>query len=192
MRLSAAVLMLPLLAAPAFAADAPPIADQASRAYQLFAGGLSQQAFLGAKYGDDLFDGVAGHWVRLNGPNPKTGIETYGVETDKFCASAAAVTLASPTPVTLTLSTNLKGSNFTQEYSLIAGSTFGEHTDPATYLAAIGLGPEKVGEQFDQQRALLLSLANGIVQIYRPSADILVMTHDRAYPIILARCPAKE
>jgi hypothetical protein len=192
MRLSAAVFLLPLLAAPAFAAEDPGIADQASTAYQLYAGGMSQQAFMGAKYGGRLFDGIAGNWVRLNGPDPKTGIETYGVDTAKFCTSAAALTLASPTPFTLTLSTNLKGNNFAQEYTLVAGSTFGEYTDPAPYLNAVGLGPEKAGDQADQQRALLLSLANGLVQIYRPSADILVMTRDRAYPIVLARCPAKE
>jgi hypothetical protein len=192
MRLSAAVFLLPLLVAPAFAAAASGIADQASAAYQLYAGGMSQQAFMSAKYGGKLFDTIAGNWVRLNGPDPKTGIETFGADTAKFCASAAALTLASPTPFTLRLSTNLKGSNFTQEYTLVAGSTFGEHTDPAPYLDAIGLGPEKTGDQADQQRALLLSLANGLVQIYRPSADVLVMTRDRGYPIVLARCPAKE
>lgn len=175
-------------AAPAFAADS--IADQASRAYQTFAGGLSQQEFLGAQYGVDLFAGIAGNWVRLNGPDPKAGIETYGADTARFCASPAAVTLASSNPWSLTLTTNLKGPNFSQNYALIAGSTFGEHTDPAPYLTAIGLGPDKSGPNIDQQRALLLSLANGLVQIYRPSADVLVMTRDRGYPIVLARCPA--
>ena len=56
-------------------------------------------------------------------------------------------------------------------------------------LTAIGLGPEKTSPNIQQQRALLLSVANGLVQIYRPSQDILVMTRDRGYPIVLARCP---
>lgn len=185
----AAMVCLAALAAwsPAFAADT--IADQASRAYAVFAGGLSQQGFLGAAYGGKLFDGIAGNWVRLNGPDPKIGRESYGPDTQKFCASQAALTLGSSGPYSMTLTTNLKGANFSQVYTLIAGSTFGEHTDPDAYLTAIGLGADKAGPNIEQQRALLLSLANGLVQIYRPSEDILVMTRDRGYPIVLARCP---
>lgn len=185
----AAVLYFAALASatPTLAADG--IADQASRAYGLFAGGLSQQGFLGAGYGNKLFANIGGKWVRLNGPDPKMGIETYGSDTQKFCASQAAVTLSSADPLSMTLSTNLKGANFSQSYTLVAGSTFGEHTDPGAYLGAIGLGMDKTGPNIEQQRALLLSLANGLVQIYRPSEDILVMTRDRGYPIVLARCP---
>jgi hypothetical protein len=188
MRTAIASILLAALAFPAVAAE-PSIADQAHDAYAVFAGGMSQQAFLGAQFGRYALDGVAGNWVRLNGPDPKAGIETYGVDTARNCKTQAALTLASPSSLVLTLTTNLRGSNFTQQYSLIAGSTFGEHTDPGPYLDAIGLGPEHAGDQADQQRALLLSLANGLIQIYRPSADILVMTRDRGYPIVLARCP---
>lgn len=186
----AAVLCLAVLslAPPAVAADT--IADQASRAYGVFAGGLSQQGFLEAGYGGKVFAGIAGNWVRLNGPDPKMGIETYGSDTQRFCASPAAVTLSSSDPFSMTLTTNLKGANFSQVYTLIAGSTFGEHTDPDAYLTAVGIGPDKTGPNIEQQRALLLSLANGLVQIYRPSEDILVMTRDRGYPIVLARCPS--
>ena len=120
----------------------------------------------------------------------QSGIETYGSDTEKFCKTQAALTLGSANPFTLSLGTNLKGANFTQQYVLIAGSTFGEFTEPTAYLGAVGLGPDKVGGNFDEQRAVLLSLANGLVQIYRPSDDILVLTRDRGYPIVLARCPA--
>jgi|GEM_PF-2858865 len=189
MRSVVASILLATLAFPAAAAE-PSIADQAHDAYAMFAGGMSQQAFLGAQFGRYALDDVAGRWVRLNGPDAKAGIETYGVDTERNCKTQAALTLASPSSLVMTLTTNLRGSNFTQQYSLIAGSTFGEHTDPGPYLDAVGLGPEHTGDQADQQRALLLSLANGLVQIYRPSADILVMTRDRGYPIVLARCPA--
>jgi hypothetical protein len=185
-----AVFCLAVLAASAPAIAADTIADQASRAYAVFSGGLSQQGFLGAEYGNKLFEDIAGNWVRLNGPDPKMGIETYGSDTQKFCATPAAVTLSSPGPFSMTLTTNLKGANFSQVYTLVAGSTFGEHTDPDAYLTAIGIGADKTGPNIEQQRALLLSLANGLVQIYRPSEDILVMTRDRGYPILLARCPS--
>jgi hypothetical protein len=175
------------LASPALAGDT--IADQAKAAYEVFAGGLSQQDFLAAHAGDKTFANVAGNWVRLNGPAPKTGIETYGADTEKFCKGAAAITLASPNPFVLTVTTNLKGPNFTQQYSLIAGTTFGEHTEPVPYLQALGLGPDKTGDQADAQRALLLSLTNGTVQIYRPSQDVLVIARERGYPIVLTRCP---
>ena len=188
MRLRAAALLLAILAAPAAAADTG-IADQAKAAYAMYAGGLSQQDFATARYGKALFADIAGNWVRLNGPDT-SGIETYGADTEKFCQTAAALTLSSSSSLTLTLKTNLKGGNFSQQYTLIAGATFGEYTEPSAYLDAIGLGPEKTGDQADQQRAVLLSLANGLVQIYRPSADILVLTRDRGYPIVLARCPA--
>lgn len=184
-----AVLSLAILAAAGPTAAAETIADQASRAYGLFAGGLSQQGFLAAEYGTKVFSRIAGSWVRLNGPDPKMGIETYGRDTEKFCSSPAALTLSSSNPYSMTLTTNLTGANFSQTYTLVAGSTFGEHTDPETYLTAVGIGPDKSGPNIDQQRALLLSLANGLVQIYRPSEDILVMTRDRGYPIVLARCP---
>lgn len=185
-----AALCLALFAcvSPAMADDS--IADQAQKAYGLFAGGLSQQDFLAARMGNKTFDDIAGNWVRLNGPAPKSGIESYGTDTEKFCKGAAALTLASTNPLSLTIATNLKGANFTQQYSLIAGSTFGEHTDPVPYLSALGMGPDKTGDAADAQRALLLSLTNGIVQIYRPSEDILVITRDRGYPIVLARCPS--
>jgi hypothetical protein len=190
MRAAFCLVLLAALTSPATAVDS--IADQAAQAYATFTGGLSQQAFLGAQYGTTTFHNIAGNWVRLNGPDPKTGIETYGVDTNKFCKSQAALTLASANSYALTVSTNLKGANFSQQYTLIAGSTFGEYTEPNAYLAAIGLGPDKVGQNFDQQRALLISLANGLVQIYRPSDDVLVVTRDRGYPIVLARCPAPE
>jgi hypothetical protein len=176
------------LASPALADDS--IADQAKQAYEVFAGGLSQQDFLAAHFGDKTFAGIAGNWVRLNGLAPKTGIETYGVDTERFCKSPAAITLASSNPLVLTVTTNLKGANFSQQYSLIAGSTFGEHTEPMPYLQALGLGPDKAGDQADAQRALLLSLTNGVVQIYRPSEDVLVIARERGYPILLARCPS--
>ena len=187
-----ATLCLTLVALASPAVAAPSIADQAHDAYAVFAGGLSQQEFLTAHVGDRAFSRIAGNWVRLNGPQPGTGIETYGVDTEKFCKSPAALTLASADPLTLTLTTNLKGANFSQQYTLIAGSTFGEHTDPKPYLDAVGLGPDKTGDAADQQRALLLSLTNGVVQIYRASEDILVITRERGYPIVLARCPAPE
>lgn len=187
----AAVVCFAFLAAATPTIAAESIADQASRAYGLFAGGLSQEGFLGAHYGDKLFANIAGNWVRLNGPDPKMGIETYGGDTQKFCASPAAVTLNSIDPLSMTLTTNLKGDNFSQLYTLIAGATFGEHTEPGPYLKAIGLGPDKTSPNIEQQRALLLSLANGLVQIYRPSEDILVMTRDRGYPIVMARCPVE-
>lgn len=175
------------LASPALAEET--IADQAKRAYDVFAAGLSQQEFLAAHSGDRTFANIAGNWVRLNGPAPKTGIETYGTDTERFCKSPAAITLASPNPLELTVTTNLKGPNFSQQYTLIAGTTFGEHTDPLPYLGALGLGPDKVGDQADAQRALLLSLTNGTVQIYRSSDDVLVIARERGYPIVLVRCP---
>src|SRR3569623_3030087 len=121
------------------------IADQAKRAYDIFAGGLSQQDFLAAHVGDKTFANIAGNWVRLNGPAPKTGLATYGTATDKFCKSPAAITLGSPNPLMLTVTTNLKGPNFSQQYTLIAGPTFGEHTAPGPYLEALGLGSDKTG-----------------------------------------------
>lgn len=187
MRLRAALLILSLAGLPASGAE--PIAEQAAAAYEIFAGGLSQQTFMSAGYGDEVFRDIAGNWVRLNGPQDKSGIETYGTDTAKFCASPAALTLASTDPISLQLTTNLPDKNFSQAYVLIAGATFAEHTDPGPYFDAIGLGPDKTGSAADEQRAVLLSLANGLVQIYRPSDDILVITRDRAYPIILARCP---
>ena len=188
MRLAPLCLALFALAGPAMGDDS--IAEQAQKAYELFAGGLSQQEFLAARIGNRTVADIAGHWVRLNGPAPKSGIESYGSDTEKFCKGAAVLTLASSDPLSLTVSTNLRGSNFTSQYSLIAGSTFGEHTDPIPYLTALGMGPDKAGDTADAQRALLLSLTNGIVQIYRASPDILVITRDRGYPIVLARCPA--
>ena len=183
---AAICLALLAFAAPALADDT--IADQAQKAFQLYAGGLSQQDFLTAKYGNDLFQGIAGNWVRLNGPDNKSGAETYGADTTKFCASHAAITLISLSPLALTLTTNLAGANFNQTYTMVAGSTFAEHTEPGPYLHAAGLGPDKTGDAADQQRAFLLSLANGQVQIYRPSPDILVMTRERGYPVVMARC----
>lgn len=185
MRLSA-ILAFALFALPAAAADS--IADQAQSAFATFAGGKSQPDFNLARYGTVALSGVAGKWVSLAGPAAGTGIETYGADTEKSCRSAAVLTLASPDPITLQLSAKPGTSEFSQIYTLVAGSTFSQYTDPASYFSAIGL--DKTGPEYDQGRALALSLANGLVQIYRPSADILVITRDRAYPTILARCAA--
>lgn len=187
MRLSAVLPVLLALGSPALAADS--IADQAQQAYGVFAGGQSQLDFLSAKFGSAIFKEVAGNWVSLNGPAPGTGVETYGADTEKFCKGTGTLALTSPNVLTMTLTAKPATVEFSQTYTLISGSTFAESTDPAPYFAAIGLGPDKVGVQFEQQRAVALSLANGIVQIYRPSEDILVITRDKGYPTILARCP---
>jgi hypothetical protein len=187
MRLRAAITMSLALAFPAAAADS--IADQAHAAYAQYAAGLSQASFLAGQYGRTVLKDVDGKWTRLNGPDNKTGIESYGADTDKACASVQAVAVSAPDPVTLSVVTTTPRGSFAQIYSLIAGSTFGEHVDTAAYLHAIGLGFELTSEAANQQRALALSIVNGIVQIYRPSDDILVLTRDRGYPLILARCP---
>jgi hypothetical protein len=174
--------------APAVAADS--VADQASSAYTIFAGGKSQVDFNLTKYPGVAFADVSGKWVGLNGPAPQTGIETYGADVEKFCGGSAALVLASPDPITLTVTAKPKQNEFKQTYTLIAGATFAEHTDPEAYFAAIGLGPENTGADFDKARALALSFANGVVQIYRPSEDILVITREKGYPTVLARCPA--
>ena len=184
--------MHPLAALFAFAllctaVSAQDIATQAQRAYGLYAGGLSQGEFLAVRYGTKVLDGVAGNWARLGGP-AANGVETYGADTDRICKSGG-VTLSVSSPYDLAFLNRGPSGDFTQNYTLVAGATFAEHTDPATYLAAIGLGPEKTGAQADQQRAVALVLVNGLVQIYRPSADILVLTRDRGYPVVLARCP---
>lgn len=185
MRLSA-ILAIALFALPASAADT--IADQAQSAFATFAGSKAQLDFNLGRYGTVALSNIAGKWVSLAGPAAGTGIESYGSDTEKSCKSPAVLTLTSPDPITLKLSAKPAASEFTQTYTLVAGSTFAEYTDPAAYFAAIGL--DKVGPEYDQGRAVALSLANGIVQIYRPSADILVITRDKAYPTILARCPA--
>ena len=132
---------------------------------------------------------IAGKWVSLAGPAPGTGIETYGADTEKSCKSPAVLTLASPDPLTLTLSAKPATAEFSQTYTLVAGSTFSQYTEPRAYFTAIGLGPDKAGPEADQRRAIALSLANGIVQIYRPSEDIMVIARDKVYPTVLARCP---
>lgn len=188
MRLSVLMLLAASVTSPSLAADS--IADQAQRAFAVFAGGKSQMDFNTAGYSAQALANIAGKWVGLGGPADGTGIETYGADTAKSCKSTAVLTLASPDPLTLTLSAKPAASGFTQIYTLVAGSTFSQYTDPHAYFAAIGLGPERTGPEFDQRRALALSLANGIVEIYRPSEDIVVITRDRAYPTVLARCPA--
>lgn len=187
MRLSA-VLAFALLAIPAAAADS--IADQAHAAFDVFAAGQSQLDYNLAGYAGVLLKNIDGKWVSLAGPAPGTGIETYGADTEKSCKSPAVLTLASPDPLTLTLSAKPATAEFSQVYTLVAGSTFSEYTEPKAYFTAIGLGPDKTGLEADQSRAIALSLANGIVQIYRPSEDIVVISRDKAYPTILARCPA--
>lgn len=187
MRLSAIILVLAGVASPTLAADS--IADQAQKAFAVFAGGQSQMDFNTARYGAVALSSITGKWIALGGPAAGTGIETYGTDTDKFCKGTAALTLASPDPLTLRVTAKPAATAFSQTYTLIAGSTFSEYTDPGDYFTAIGLGPDKVGTEFDRARAVALSLANGIVQIYRPSADILVIARETAYPTVLARCP---
>lgn len=186
MRFSAAIAFV-LFALPALGADS--IADQAQAAFDVFAAGKSQSDFATAGTGSVAFGGIAGRWVNLNGPAAETGIETYGPDTEKFCKTAAVFTLASPDAMTLTITAKPVGIEFGQVYTLIVGSTYSQYTEPSAYFAAIGLGPDKVGPEFDRSRALALSLANGVVQIYRPSSDILVITRDKGYPTVMARCP---
>lgn len=188
MRLSVLTLVLASICVPAVAADS--IADQASAAFATFAGGQSQADYNTAKYGRAALRDIAGKYVSLNGPAAETGIETYGADTEKFCKGPGTFALASPDPLTMTITANPAGVIFSQTYTLVAGSTFSQYTDPDDYFPAIGLGSDKVGPQFDQGRAAALSLANGIVQIYRPSEDIVVIAREKAYPTVLARCPA--
>ena len=187
MRLSA-ILAFVLLSLPASAADT--IADQAQAAFGIFAGGKSQLDFNMGGYGGTALANIAGKWVSLGGPAAGTGIETYGSDTEKACKTSAVLSLASPNGITLTLSAKPRDAEFQQVYTLVAGSTFSQYTDPEPYFTAIGLGADKTGPQYDESRALALALANGIVQLYRPSDDILVIARDKVYPTVLARCPA--
>lgn len=187
MRRAVLSLLFALLTLPAAAADS--IADQAQRAFDIFAGGLAQSDFMLARHGNTALGNVAGSWVRLGGPAAGTGIETYGADTEKYCKTSVVLELASPDVLTMNLTAHINGREFTQIYTLIAGATYLEYTDPLPYLSAIGLGPERTGEQADQRRALALSQANNTVQIYRASEDILVIARDRGYPTVLARCP---
>ena len=140
MRFRALCLALLTMIAPASAAES--IADQAQHAYGLFAGGLSQQDFLSAQYGNKLFAGIGGNWVRLNGPDPKTGVETYGADTDNFCKSHAAVTLSSSNSMSMTLSTNLPKDNFTQSlHPDCRIDLWRAHRGPALP-RRLGLGPD--------------------------------------------------
>jgi hypothetical protein len=188
MRLSTLALAAMLLATHAVGGE--PIADQAARAFQSYAGGMSQRDFIGGAYARAVLGDIAGDWVRLDGPDDKSGATSYGVQSEKSCSTAARLTLSSPDAFTLNLKTNLPGANFTQVFTLIAGSTFGEHTDAAAYLTAIGLGENNKSANVEDQRAIAMSIANGLVQLHRPSPDILVMTRDKGYPTVLARCPA--
>ncbi|HWA18031.1 MAG TPA: hypothetical protein VG757_03480 [Devosia sp.] len=174
-----------VLASPAAAQT---VADQAERAYRVFAGGYSQPDFLGGRLAESLFEGATGKWARLSGPNGKTGVETYGPDRDRICSTGQAITIAIEGRFGASILSVAPSGNFTQHYTLVAGSTFAEHTDADEYLAAIGLGPDKTGANFDQRRALALVLVNGLVQIYRPSSDVIVITRDRGYPVLLARC----
>lgn len=164
------------------------VADQVERSYRTFAGNLSQADYLGGRYGESVFAGTAGKWARLNGPDGKTGVETYGADRDRICASDQALTITANGPYGASILVSAPAGTFVQDYSLVAGSTFAEHTDTDQYLKAIGLGPDKVGAKFDQQRAVALVVVNQLVQIYRPSADVIVLTRDRGYPAVLARC----
>ena len=187
MRHSVLFLLAAMIASPAIGAD--DIADQASKAFQIFAGSKSQPDFATGGYGKSLLGDVAGTWVALSGPQPGSGIETYGADVDRTCATPAAFKLASPNPLTMTMTAKPLDKEFSQSYTLVVGSIFAERTEPEPYFAAIGLGPEKVGPEFDQRRAVALSIANSMVQIYRPSVDIIVLTRGGNYPTVLARCP---
>jgi hypothetical protein len=185
MRLSTAIAFA-FLALPAAAADS--IADQAQAAFDVFAGGQSMDEFY-LTYSREVLSGITGKWVSLNGPDPGTGAETYGADTEKHCKGAGTLSLSSPNPITLAMSASPKGTPFTQTYTLVSGAAFSQYTDPEKYFAAIGLGFELRGPDFDRARVVALSLANGVVQIYRPSADILVIVREKLYPTVLARCP---
>ncbi|MEP7239646.1 MAG: hypothetical protein ABI697_02060 [Devosia sp.] len=187
MRIGVLLAALSAFASPAIAADS--VADQAQHAYDVFAASLSQRDFLSTEYGKAVFSGIDGRWARLAGPDAKTGIESYGADTDKVCKSTGAQVLHSPNPLVLDMTTTTTKGAFTQSYVLIAGSTFGEKTDLATYLVALGLGPGNTAPGVEQQRAFALSVINGVVEIYRPSPDILVLARDRGYPLLFARCP---
>jgi hypothetical protein len=187
MRLST-ILAFALLSFPASAADS--IADQAQRAFDVFAAGKSQLGYVNGEYGKAVLANIAGKWVRLGGPSSQTGIETYGADTERACGSPAVLALASSNPVTLTIAAEPLDASFSQIFTLVAGSTFSVYTEPESYFTAIGLGADKIGPEYDQQRAFALSGANGIVHVYRPSEDILVIAREKDYPTVLARCPA--
>jgi hypothetical protein len=181
-------LALALLCMPAMAADT--IADQAQKAYDIFAGGFTKPDFQTPRYGAAVTVDVGGKWAVLNGPDPRTGRETYGADTERACASDNALVLSSPNQLTMVMTSNVNPDHpFSQSYTLISGTTFAERVDVEDYFAAIGLGPERVGQQFDRARALALSQSNGSVHIFRPSQDIIVLVRDRGYPTVLARCP---
>ena len=74
MRHCVLLILAMLTATPGLAAGT--VADQASLAFSIFAGGKSQPDFMSATYGKAALSDIAGKWVNLNGPAPDSGIVT--------------------------------------------------------------------------------------------------------------------
>jgi hypothetical protein len=72
-------------------------------------------------------------------------------------------------------------------YSDLGGGTYVLYTDPEAYLDRLGLADVK-DESLQQTRYMSLRFHAGIVSIYRPSADVLVIAPIAGRPSIMVRC----
>ncbi len=128
-------------------------------------------------------------WARLSGPDPKTGVESYGGDTGREYAPAPqAVTIATPAPLTADFRQHCRWRQlhpdlqFRRRRDLLRNiSTLEPHSGGTR--SRLGQGWTTPSSSSGSRRC---RSSTGLVQIYRPSPDILVLTRDQRLSLILA------
>jgi hypothetical protein len=130
-----------------------------------------------------ILQGIEGTWVPLNYLEPKDG------DFDLIRSACKRNGLALSAQGDYTLKMTRQPGRATEVSSYFVekvGSWFVESTDAAALFRYLGVDGDKVS---DQIRGTSLAGSNGIVNILRPSADILVEEPLFEAPTILGRCP---
>lgn len=171
-------------------AGAQQVFDQYKAAAETFGGGWKDREDFIGKEPLRLLDAIEGKWANLSllGDN---GERLFGPTCERIYVETSKIS-----DFTFKLTGNWKSKDKTIQvdvtYNAIGGNSFSFSTDLDQYFAR--MFPK--GSEDKVNMPLKLSLVRsqqGVAQIYRPSADILVIVQslNPAAPDIYARCPAQ-
>jgi hypothetical protein len=155
--------------------------------------GAARQAFMSGQTNDTLMDGgyyqavttdLAGSWIEaalFDQAEPAKLAEYISGSCERFPTAIVASDL-----FTLTMTLVARNISVATNYVYVGGTSFVAQTDVREQLTRLGI----IDRLATNLQGALFSLAagNGVVDVYRPSADTIVITANRSPPRILLRC----
>jgi hypothetical protein len=161
-------------------ARAEPLPMELVRVYDLFYGGETDPMKFVGGYRDKVLAGAEGTWT---GVIP--GFYPEGDLLAKACTLQPSV-LKRVSPFSFTITNRPNKDPVTFTYVAMGGSTFSEQVNPVQLFTWLNILDKP---ELESARNNALMSNSGVVNLYRPYPDVLVMQTAARLPRVLVRCP---